>query len=64
VWGDDTPARSFHGSSLSGANGCSQTIDPSLAEAWYNKSSVLKLLGRNNEADAAFANAKELDYVG
>jgi hypothetical protein len=59
VWGDDTPARSFHGSSLSGANGCSQTIDPSLAEAWYNK-----LLGRLTEADAAFANAKELDYVG
>jgi hypothetical protein len=37
----------------------SQTIDPSLAQAWYKK-----LLGRPTEADEAFANAKELDYVG
>jgi Flp pilus assembly protein TadD len=32
--------------------------------AWYNKGIALEALGNDNEANAAFAKAKELGYVG
>jgi len=34
------------------------------AKAWHNKALSLKALGRDSEADAAFARARELGYVG
>jgi len=39
-------------------------LDPKLADAWMNKSEVFKSLGKNTEADTAFAKAKELGYKG
>jgi Flp pilus assembly protein TadD len=39
-------------------------INPQLAEAWNCKGIALKALGRNSEADSAFAKAKELGYTG
>jgi len=39
-------------------------LDPNYAEAWHFKGVTLKALGRNEEANAAFAKAKELGYVG
>ena len=38
-------------------------IDPNYAEAWNNKGYALKALGRSDEVDAAFAKARELEYL-
>jgi tetratricopeptide (TPR) repeat protein len=38
--------------------------DPQYVEAWYNKGLALQSLGRHDEANAAFARAKELGYTG
>ena len=39
-------------------------ISPKSAYAWYYKGEVLSKIGRNAEADYAFARAKELGYMG
>jgi len=39
-------------------------LTPKNGGLWYSKGGVLKTLGRNSEADAAFAKAKELGYLG
>jgi CRISPR-associated protein Cas1 len=39
-------------------------LDPNLAMAWNYKGWALKALGKTTEADAAFAKAKELGYIG
>ena len=39
-------------------------LDPKFASAWYSKGTALKTLGRNSEAEDAFAKAKELGYQG
>jgi protein O-GlcNAc transferase len=39
-------------------------LKPDLAEAWIGKSMVLRSQERTIEADAAFAKAKELGYMG
>jgi Flp pilus assembly protein TadD len=39
-------------------------LDPNYAVAWNNKGEILKALGRTNEADVAYAKAKELGYGG
>jgi tetratricopeptide (TPR) repeat protein len=39
-------------------------LNPQLAEAWYSKSQVLEALGRTSEAEAAYAEAKDLGYAG
>jgi tetratricopeptide (TPR) repeat protein len=39
-------------------------LNSKFAPAWYIKGTALKALGRNSEADAAFAKAKELGYLG
>jgi Flp pilus assembly protein TadD len=39
-------------------------INPKYVEAWYNKGVALEKLGRNDEANVAFAKAKELGYMG
>ena len=36
-------------------------LDPNLTGTWNNKGNVLEAMGRTNEADAAFARAKELE---
>jgi tetratricopeptide (TPR) repeat protein len=38
-------------------------VDPKNAAAWYTKGNIFKLLGRTEEADAAFAKAKKLGYT-
>jgi cytochrome c-type biogenesis protein CcmH/NrfG len=38
-------------------------LNPSIAEAWYNEGQTFKALGRTTEAEAAFANAKELGHT-
>ena len=40
------------------------TLDPEEESAWFFKGKSLKALGRNTEAEAAFAKAKELGYNG
>ncbi len=37
-------------------------LNPESGETWDNKGKALKALGYNEEADAAFAKAKELGY--
>lgn len=37
-------------------------LEPMSAQTRYKKGTVLKTLGRNSEANAAFAKAKELGY--
>jgi tetratricopeptide (TPR) repeat protein len=37
-------------------------LDPDLADAWYNRGEALKAQGRDEEADVAYARAKELGY--
>jgi Flp pilus assembly protein TadD len=39
-------------------------INPKDSLTWQNKGHNLKALGRNTDADAAFAKAKELGYQG
>ena len=40
------------------------TMNPEDGSAWFFKGDALKALGRQSEAEAAFAKAKELDYEG
>jgi tetratricopeptide (TPR) repeat protein len=40
------------------------TLNPEDGSAWFFKGDALKALGRQSEAEAAFAKAKELDYEG
>jgi len=37
-------------------------LDPKFAAAWKVKGDALRALGRNTEADAAYAKARELGY--
>ncbi len=37
-------------------------LNPKHADAWHDKGMILEVLGRNSEADAAYAKAKELGY--
>jgi tetratricopeptide (TPR) repeat protein len=37
-------------------------LNPEKGGLWYSKGGVLKTLGRNSEADEAFAKAKDLGY--
>jgi Flp pilus assembly protein TadD len=39
-------------------------LDPNLADAWNGEGEVLKKLGRDTEANNAFAKAKELGFKG
>ena len=39
-------------------------LDPNDADSWNGKGDALKSLGRSSEADAAFAKAKNLGYLG
>ena len=37
-------------------------LNPTHADAWHDKGMILEVLGRNSEANAAYAKAKELGY--
>jgi tetratricopeptide (TPR) repeat protein len=37
-------------------------LNPNHADAWHDKGMILEVLGRNSEADAAYAKAKELGH--
>lgn len=37
-------------------------LNPKHADAWHDKGMILEVLGRNSEADTAYAKAKELGY--
>ena len=38
-------------------------LDPNLADAWNSKGKVLKNLSRDEDANEAFAKAKDLGYI-
>jgi len=37
-------------------------VDPAFPRAWYKKGRALKALGRESEAEDAFAKAREMGY--